>query len=72
MKVRELISLLLEKPQDDEVTAEVIVRHYIDDYSAGTVASVMDAPVTDVLPGSWPVQLKCCVNVKIVSKVEVW
>lgn len=71
MKVRELISLLLEKPQDDEVTAEVIIHHYVDEGSAGTVKTV-DAPVTDVLPGSWPVQLKCCVDVNIVSKVEVW
>ena len=71
MKVRELISLLLEKPQDDEVTAEIIVRHHIDDYSAGTEKTVA-VPVTDVLPGSWPVQLKCCVDVNIVSKVEVW
>ncbi len=71
MKVRELISLLLEKPQDDEVTAEVTVYHYAEDRSTGTVKTV-DAPVTDVLPGSWPVQLECRVDVNIVSKVEVW
>ena len=71
MKVRELISLLLEKPQDDEVTAEVTVNHHVDDYSAGTVETVT-VPVTDVLPGSWPVQLKCCVAVNIASTIEVW
>jgi len=71
MKVRELISLLLEKPQDDEVAAKIIVHHYVDDNSVGTMKTV-DAPVTSVLPGSWPVQLECRIDVNIVSKVEVW
>lgn len=70
MKVRELMSELLEKDPDDVVELEVKVNLCINDRSVNKVER--SVPVVDVGSGNTPVLLKADLTINVDSKVEVY
>lgn len=70
MKVRKLMSDLLEKDPDDVVELEVKVNLCINDRSVNKVES--SVPVTDVAGGNTPVLLQADLTINVDSKVEVY
>ena len=70
MKVRELMSELLEKDPNDEVEFEVKVTLCINDRSVNKVER--SVPVTDVAGGNTPVLLQADLTINVDSRVEVY
>ena len=70
MKVRELMSELLEKDPDDVVELEVKVNLCINDKSVNKVER--SVPVEDVATGNTPVLLQADFTINVDSRIEVY
>ena len=70
MKVRELMSELLEKDPDDVVELEVKVNLCINDKSVNKVER--SVPVKDVATGNTRVLLQADLTINVDSRVEVY